>query len=162
MKDNLIQAGVITKAHGLRGEVRINPWANSPAFLLSFDRFFIDGRQYEVVSSRVHKNIVIVALAGVNTVEEAEKLRDKVIWIDRDDVELEEGEHFIVDLIGLDAVDEETGERLGKIADVMTLAPHDVYVIQGAREILVPAVPEFVREIDIEGGKIVFRLIEGM
>ena len=162
MNHNLIQAGVITSTHGLRGEVRVNPWANSPAFLLSFDRFFIDGRPYEDVSSRVHKNIVILSLAGVGSVEEAQKLRDRIIWIDRGDVELEEGEHFIVDLIGLDAVDEETGERLGEIADVMTLTPHDVYVIRGKREILVPAVPEFVREIDVEGGKIVFRLIEGM
>jgi 16S rRNA processing protein RimM len=162
MNNNLIQAGVITTTHGVRGEIRVNPWANSPAFLLSFDRVFIDGRPYEVVASRVHKNIVIMALAGINSVEEAEPLKGKVLWIARNDAELEEGEHFIVDLIGLDAVEEETGQRLGKITDILTLSAQNVYVIRGTREILVPAVPEFVRAIDVEGGKIVFRLIEGM
>jgi 16S rRNA processing protein RimM len=95
-------------------------------------------------------------------VEEAEPLKGKVLWIARNDAELEEGEHFIVDLIGLDAVEEETGKRLGKITDILTLSAQNVYVIRGTREILVPAVPEFVRAIDVEGGKIVFRLIEGM
>jgi len=162
MQSQYLQAGVITTTHGIRGEVRVNPWADSPAFLLSFDRFYIDGRPYEVVSSRVHKNIVILAFAGINSIEEAEKLRNKVIWIDRNDVELPEGEFFIADLIGLDAVDADTGERLGQIADVLTLTPHHVYVIRGEREILVPGVPEFLREIDIKGGKILFHLIEGM
>lgn len=163
MQSQYLQAGVITTTHGIRGEVRVNPWADSPAFLLSFDRFYIDGRPYEVVSSRVHKNIVILALAGVNSIEEAEKLRNKVIWIDRNDVALPEGEYFIADLIGLDAVDADTGERLGQIADVLTYTPHHVYVIRGGkREILVPGVPEFLREIDVKGGKILFHLIEGM
>ena len=162
MKDRFLEVGQIVNTHGINGEVKIQPWANTPEFLLDFDRFFIDGVQYVPKSARVHKTSVLVSFAGVDSFEDAIKLKNKIAYIDRADVTLDEGEYFIADLVGLEAFDAETGARLGVLKDVISLPSNNVYVIQGEREILVPAVPEFVRQIDIGNNLIKLKLVEGM
>ena len=162
MKDRLLEIGQIVNTHGINGEVKIQPWADTPEFLLEFDRFFIDGQKYVPKSARVHKTTVLMSFVGVDSFEDAIKLKNKIACIDRDDVTLDEGEYFIADLIGLEAFDDETGARLGVLEDVLTLPANNVYVIKGEREILVPAVPEFVRKIDIDNNLIKLRLVEGM
>ena len=162
MKDRFLEIGKIVNTHGIQGEVKIQPWANSPEFLLDFDRFFIDGQPYIPKSSRVHKTSVLISFAGIDSFEDAIKLKNKVMCIDRDDARLDEGEYFIADLIGLAAFDAETGERLGVLDDVITLPSNNVYVIKGEREILVPAVPEFVRLVDLDSNLIKLKLVEGM
>ena len=158
----MLEAGKIVGTHGLRGEVKLLPWADSPGFLAGFERLFIDGKPVMVLAARVHKGCVIAALDGIDDIDGAIGMKNKIVFIDRADVQLEEGRHFVADLIGLRALDERTGQELGTIADVLSLPSNDVYVIQGEREILVPAVPEFVAKVDIEGGYIELRLIEGM
>ena len=162
MKDKFLEIGKIVNTHGINGEVKIQSWANTPEFLLDFDRFYIDGKQYTPKSSRVHKTLVLMAFDGVDSFEDAIKLKNKVVCMDRADASLEEGEYFIVDLIGLDVFDDETGARLGVLDDVLTLPSNNVYVIKGDREILVPAVPEFVRQIDLDNNLIKLKLVEGM
>ncbi|MDR3278807.1 MAG: ribosome maturation factor RimM [Oscillospiraceae bacterium] len=162
MKPELLEAGRIVNTHGVHGAVKIEPWANTPDFLLGFEIFYIDGEPRKALSARVQKNIVVAELEGVADVDGAVRLKNKIVCVDRARAELGEGEHFIADLIGLDAVDAETGAALGKITDVFSLPANNVYVVNGAREILIPAVPEFVREINIDGGFISFRLIEGL
>ena len=162
MRDKYLEAGVIVNTHGIRGEVRIQPWADSPAFLAGFDRFYIDGTPVGVISARVHKNCLVAALAGVDGVDDAIKLKNKTVFIDRDDAPLDEGRYFVADLIGLRALDHESGAPLGTISDVLSLPSNDVYVITGSRELLVPAVPEFVIETNIDDGYVKIRVIEGM
>jgi len=162
MRSEFLEAGKIANTHGIRGEVRLQPWADSPVFLTSFERLYIDGAPVKVRSARVHKGCVIAALDGVDDIESAIKLKNKTVYVAREDVSLEEGRNFVVDLIGLRAVDAETGADLGTVADVLCLPSNDVYVLKGAREILVPAVPDFVKEVDIGAGYIKLRLIEGM
>jgi len=162
MKEKLLEAGKIVNTHGIRGELKLQPWADTPDFLAGFKRLYIDGAPVEVLSARAHKGCVIAALEGVTDIETAIRMKNKTVCIARDDVALEEGRHFIVDLVGLRALDAETGEELGIVAEVMPRPANNVYVIQGAREILVPAVPEFVIEINIASGYIKLRLIEGM
>ena len=157
-----LEAGKIVNTHGIRGEIRIQPYADSPDFLTGFKRLYIGGEPVEVLSARVHKGCVIAALFGVDGIDAAIKLKNKIVFIDRNDAPLEEGRHFIVDLIGLLALDAQSGEELGTITDILSLPANDVYVINGAHEILVPAVPDFVNEINIENGYIKLRLIEGM
>ena len=157
-----LEAGVIANTHGLRGEVRIQPWADSASFLAAFKRIYIDGSPVEVVSARVHKSMVIAALDGVDDIESAIKLKNKVVHIARNDVKLDEGRYFIADIIGLRALDADTGEELGVVADVLSLPANDVYVIKGKREMLIPAVPEFILETSMEAGAVRIRLIEGM
>jgi len=162
MKKRFLEAGKIVNTHGMRGEVKLQPWADSPEFLTSFERLYIDGAPVKVLSSRVHKGCVIAALEGVYDIEGAIRLKNKTVSIDRDEVHLEEGRFFVADLTGLRAVDAETGEELGTLSDVMSLPSNNVYVIKGAREILVPAVPDFIKETNLEEGYILISLIEGM
>ena len=162
MNSRFLEAGKIVNTHGVRGEVKIHPWADSPEFLTEFRRLFIDGAPAKVLSARVHKGCVIAAFEGVVGIEGAIGLKNKTVFIDRSDASLEDGRHFVADIIGLRATDAETGEELGTVKDVLSLPASDVYVITGAREILVPAVPDFVKEIDIDAGVMNLRLIEGM
>lgn len=162
MKQQYLQTGKIVSTHGVRGEVKLLPWADSPEFLLQFDTLWIGGRAYRVESSRVQKTCVLVKLAGIDTVEAASALRDQVVSIDRADAQLPQGSIFIADLLGLPVYDGET--PIGRLTDVMSTPANDVYVVKGedGQERLIPAVPEFVLERNVDEGYIRVRLIEGM
>ena len=103
MKKQFLDSGKIVGTHGIKGEVRIEPWADSPAFLAAFRTLYLDGRGERKikVKSRPHKNITLCKIEGVDTIEDAERLRGKIVYINRDDIALEEGVHFVQDLIGL-------------------------------------------------------------
>ena len=149
-----LETGKITGTHGLKGEVRVQPWADSPEFLADFEELYLynGNKKLEITSARVHKNMLIMKIRGVDTIEEADKLRNKVLYMNRDDVELEEGAYFIQDLIGLDVIDDETGERLGRLDDVSETGANDVYHVKtdDGREFLIPVIPDVVREISPE------------
>ena len=91
MEKQLLQAGQLVSTHGVQGEVKILPWADGPEFLLDFDTFYLNGKPYEVVSSRVHKTCVLAKLRGVDTPEQAQLLRGQTVSIDRSGVKLPEG-----------------------------------------------------------------------
>ncbi|MCQ2420767.1 MAG: ribosome maturation factor RimM [Clostridia bacterium] len=160
MKKQYLQTGKIVSTHGVRGEVKILPWADGPEFLLEFDRIFLDGKEYEVENSRVQKTCVLMKLAGIDDVETASRLREKVVSIDRDDVELPEGSLFIADLIGLPVFAD--GVEIGKVTDILPMPAGDVYEIKGEHEYLIPAVPEFILERNVDEGFIRVKLMEGM
>ena len=156
-----LDCGQIVNTHSVRGEVRIVPWADSPDFLCQFSTLYLDGAPRRVLSIRVHKGSVIAKLDGVDTVEAAMLLRDKTVQIRRADAKLPEGAFFLADIIGLNVVDER-GQTLGTLKEVLSPSVQQVYVIEGEREILIPAVPEFIMETNIAGGYLKVRLIEGM
>ena len=162
MKHPYLQTGKIVSTHGVHGEVKLLPWADSPEFLLQFDTLWIGGRAYRVESSRVQKTCVLLKLEGVDTVEAASALRDKVVSIARADAKLPEGSLFIADLLGLPVYDGET--MLGTLAEVMPTPANDVYVVKSedGQEHLIPAVPEFILDIDADEKTIRVHLIEGM
>lgn len=162
MNKKMMEVGQIVNTHGIRGEIKIQPWCDSPEFLLDFDTYYIDSTPYRVTSSRVHKFCVLASLKGVDTVNAAMILKNKIISIDRSNVVLPEGKHFIADLIGLDIVDKASGKTIGKLADVLSLPAQDVYVVRGEVEYMIPAVKEFVHETDLESGTITVTLIPGM
>ncbi len=162
MKKRYLEAGEISTTHGVRGEVRIRPWADSAEFLKGFSVFYIDGKPFPVRSASVHKQALIASLQGVDTMEDAEALRGRTVMIDREEARLEPGAYFLQDIIGLPAVEEGTGKELGTVEDIMELPGGDVLVIRGDREILVPRVPEFIRKVDTENGFVSVHLIEGM
>ena len=114
----------------------------------------------EVEQASLQKSMVLLKLAGVDTIDEAAKLRNKELLIAREDVELGEGVVFIADLIGLTVLAD--GVEIGKITEVLTPPGNDVYVVKGEREYLIPAVKEFVEELNPEAGFVRVHLIEGM
>ena len=156
-----LDCGQIVNTHGVRGEVRIVPWADSPEFLCGFSTLYVDGAAKKVLSSRVHKGSVIAKLDGVDTVEQAMALKGRTVQIRRADARLPEGAFFLADIIGLDVINEE-GDKLGVLKEVLSPSVQQVYVVAGEREIMIPAVPEFILETNIEGGYLKVRLIEGM
>ena len=156
-----LEGGVIVTTHGIKGEVMIQPWVDDAEFLKKFKHLYINEKPYKLLSGRVHKNFLLAELEGVSDVNAAMVLKGKVVFIDRDEAKLPKGAFFLRDIIGASVVDE-TGLELGKITDVLELPAGNVYEVKGEREILIPAVPQFILNTDVNAGIITVRLIEGM
>ena len=161
MKQQYLEAGQIVNTHGIRGEVRILPWTDTPDFLRKFKTLYVDGKAMQVLSASVHKQQVIVRFEGIDDINAAMPLKGKTVYIDRADAKLPRGRFFIQDILGAEVVTE-SGESVGKLTDVLDLPGGAVYEVKGETEHLIPAVPEFVRKVDVEAGVITVHLIEGM
>lgn len=165
MKKEYLEAGKIVNTHGIRGEVKIMPYCDSPELLCDFDRLFMGKllKEIYIERSRVQKNMIICKIEGVDTPEEAEKLRNKMLYMHRDDLELDEDTYFIQDLIGMTVKDADTGEVYGIIDDVFQTGANDVYSIKnGDKSYLVPAIADVVITTDIDSGIMTIRPLEGL
>lgn len=163
--DNLLETGKIVSVFGIKGEVKVQPWCDTPDFLCEFDTlYYKSGTPVEIERSRVAKNIVVMKIKGVDTVEDAQKIRNRVLYIDRNDVELEEGCYFIKDLIGLKVVDADSGKEYGELIDVSETGANDVYHIksQDGKIYYIPAIPQVVVKTDIEAGIMTITPMEGL
>ena len=161
MKERFIEAGEIVNTHGVRGEVKIIPWTDTPEFLRAVKTLYIDGKPVRVLASRVPKGARLALLEGVEDVNAAMRLKGRRVSIDRADAPLEPGAFFIQDIIGARVVTED-GAELGALAEVIDAPAGMVYVVRGGTEHLIPAVPEFVLSTDADAGVVTVRLIEGM
>ncbi|MBR0354037.1 MAG: 16S rRNA processing protein RimM [Oscillospiraceae bacterium] len=160
-KQSFIDAGKIVNTHGVRGEVRIEVWLDSPALLKRCGRVYLGGEERKLLSAREHKGFLIAQLEGVSDVNAAQALKNRVVQIDRADAKLPRGAFFLQDIIGASVVDE-SGAEVGKLAEVLELPGQRVYVVKGETEHLIPAVPAFILNTDAAAGVITVRLIEGM
>ena len=161
MKQKFIDAGEIVTTHGVRGDVKVQCWLDSPEMLCDFERCRIDGKECMIENCRVQKNSNLVKLQGVDTMEAAQAMRGKTIQLYREDINDEV--IFAVELLGVDVYSE--GENIGKIIDVLDYPGNSVYVVgetAGCYQYMIPAVKEFVLSIDIENNKMNVKLIEGM
>ncbi len=161
VKEKYIEAGKIINTHGVAGEVKIEVWLDSPAFLKKFKRIFADGKELTVISSRTHKNFLLAKIEGVNDVNAAMSMKGKTVYIDRNDAKLPRGTYFLQDIIGASVIDEQ-GAEVGKLVEIMETPASRVYVVKGEEEHLIPDVPEFIISVDAESGVIKVRLIGGM
>ena len=161
-KNAFIEAGRIVNTHGVQGEVKIEVWLDSPKFFKSFKRLYTaGGQELKVLSARTHKDFVIAKLEGVEDVNAAMALKNKVLSIRRSDAALPHGAFFLQDILGAKVVDED-GNEIGVLQDVMETPASNIYVVRGETEHLIPAVPEFIKKTDAEAGVITVHLIEGM
>ena len=160
-KNTYIEAGRIVNTHGVAGEVKIEVWLDSPRFMRKFKRFFINGSEIKMLSSREHKGFVLAKLEGVDDVNTAMALKGKTVHIHRDDARLPRGHYFLQDIMGASVVDE-NGAEIGKLTEIMETPASRIYVVKGEREHMIPAVPEFILSTDAENGIIKVHLIEGM
>ena len=158
MKLQFIKAGEIVTTHGVRGEVKVLPWIDSPEDLCEFDRCRIDGKEYEMESCRVQKTCNLVMLSGIDTMEKAQAMRGKTIELYREDIDDEV--IFAAELIGMEVYTDDT--CIGKIKDVLDYPGNSVYVVKGHYEYMIPAVKEFVLSTDMENNVMQVKLIEGM
>ena len=158
MKLQFLEAGQIVTTHGVRGEMKVLPWADSPEFLMDFSRVLIDNTEYKVVTCRIQKSCNLIKLAGVDTVEQAQALRDKVIQIYREDAP--DDLIFAAELMGMEVYCQEN--RIGVITDVLDYPGNKVYVVEGAHSYMIPAVKQFILSTDLEKNVMHVHLIEGM
>ncbi len=166
---NYIETGEIVTVFGIKGEVKVYPWADYPQFLEEFDTFYIQKNRmkYEAMeaeSVRTQKNMVIIKFAGIDDVDTARKLVGKTLYLDRDEIELEEGSYFVADLIGCTVIDDDKDSVIGTVVSVDNFGASDVYTIRNGEggEFYFPAVDEFLVSTDIEEKKIRVKVIEGM
>ena len=163
MEKELLEAGKIVNTHGVAGEVKIMPYCDNPGFLLNFNTLYINNMPIAVKQMRVHGTMALTVLEGVNSINDAMLLKNKLIYFNKADIKLPKGTMFINDLIGSLVFDIRTQKVIGEIKDVLKLPANDVYVVNdGEREHLIPVCAEFVKEIDLENKKITINSIEGM
>lgn len=161
--DKEIVIGKIVAPHGVRGDIRIMPLTDRPEQFLNLSYLLLeDGRQLTVKAARFHKRMVLVSTKEITTMNDAELLRDKKILIRAEDLPpLEEGRFYVADLIGLPVFDEE-GKQLGTFKDSITTGSNDVYIVAvpGGKDLLIPALKIYVREINLQEKRVVVKLPE--
>lgn len=160
-KQQYIEAGKIVNTHGVKGEVKIQVWLDSPEFLKKFKTVYIDNKAVKLLSGRVHKGFLIAVLEGVEDVNSAMSLKNKTVYIDRGDAKLPKGAYFLQDIIGAQVVTEDGG-TVGTLEDILETPASQIYVVRGETEHLIPAVDEFILSVDAENAVVTVRLIEGM
>ena len=158
MRLQFLEAGQIVTTHGVRGEMKVLPWADGPEFLTEFHRVKIDNTVYTVESCRVQKTCDLLKLQGIDTLEAAEALRGKTVQIFREDADPDM--IFVAELIGVTVMAD--GVQIGKIADVLDYPGNKVYIVRGEHEYMIPAVRQFVLSTDLDAGVMQVKLIEGM
>ena len=161
-----LETGKIVGTHGIRGMVRVQAWSDSGEFLTNFKRFFLSPNgenELEVLKIQPHGGVVLIAFKGVGTVEQAESLRGKTLYISRDDVSLPDGRYFIDDLIGCEVFDADSGEKYGVISDVSQTGANDVWHIKsGEKEYLLPAIDEVIVKVAPENERLEIRPLKGI
>ncbi|MBR4761856.1 MAG: 16S rRNA processing protein RimM [Clostridia bacterium] len=164
MKKEYIEVGKIVGTHGVRGMVRIQPWADNGGFLSGFKRFYYEGGSpLEVEKIQPHGNVVIAAFRGVDSIERAEKLRGRVLLIKREDANIPADRYFIGELIGCSVKDAKTGAVYGEITDVSQTGANDVwYIKKGENTYLLPAIKDVVKKVDIDNGEIEIEPMKGI
>lgn len=167
MINEYLECGQITRAHGVNGAMVINPFCDSYEVFAGIKTlYFKDGdtyKAYKVKKCSPYKSSAIVILNGIETPEEVTRLRMKSVYAHRNDIQKNEGDFFIVDLIGLPVIDADTQEVYGTLSQVINRGAQDLYVVErkDKGESFVPAIKEFVKEISLEKG-IMVTPIEGL
>lgn len=166
MKKQFLEIGKIVATQGIRGEMRVQYYCDSPEVLCEFDTLYLDkgSRAVNVLRAFPHKNVVVIKLEGINTIEQAQPLIGKMLYMNRDDAELDEDTYFIQDIIGLTVKDADTGAVYGKITDVYQNGASDVYSIKqkDGTELMFPCIDEVVLSIDTDGGEMIIRPLPGL
>lgn len=158
MRLPFIEAGEIVNTHGVRGEIKMLPWLDSPEDMCGFTRCRIGGKDYAITACRVQNTCDLLKLEGVDTMEAAQALRGKTVTLYRED--MDENVIFAGDLIGMEVFSQ--AERIGELTQVLDYPGNQVYVVKGEREYMLPAVKEFILSTDLDGNRMEVKLLEGM
>ena len=166
MKQQYIETGKIVGTHGVKGMTRVQLWADNTDFLKGFKFVYTDKNgigKLEILRIQPHGTVALIAFKGVDSIESAEKLRNTVIYIDRNDAKLPEGRYFITDLIGCKVYDADSDAYLGDITDFSETGANDVWhITKDGKEYLVPAISEVIISVDTENEKAVIRPMKGI
>ena len=166
MKKQFLEAGKITGTHGVRGMLRIQSWCDSNEVFCGFKKLYTDKNgvnELDITSASPHGTVVIAKIKGIDTIEKAETLRNKIVYINREQLNLEEGSYIIQDIIGCDVYNADTSEKLGEIIDVSKTGSNDVWHIKKEeKEYLIPVIDEVVVDVDIDNNLVLIRPLKGI
>ena len=165
MKKEYLECGKICSAHGVRGVLKVESWCDSPSVLVKLKKVYFEKNgeytESEVVGASAMADMVLMTLSSVNSREEAQALKNTVIYAKREDIPVPKGRVLIADMIGLPVIDADTGRVYGTLTEVNDGVRHQIYTVKTKNgEVLFPAVKEFLREIDVERG-VFIHVIEG-
>ena len=155
---DLLEVGKIVNTHGLRGEVKVVPWTDYPEVFEDIDFVYVKKKsEYErldVKGIKYQKNNLIVRFSQITDINMAEKYKNQVIYAERE---------ILGELPGLDIVTED-GEKIGTVSDVFNTGSNDIYEVkrEGKKNLLLPVIDDVVLNIDVEGGKITVRMMDGL
>ncbi len=156
-----METGKIVNTHGIRGELKVEAWSDCPEFLLELERVYIDKVEYTVENSRVHQNFVLMKLSGIDSIDDAMRYKNKVIFFDRDDIELEDDAYYIQDLLGFSVYDIRQNKIIGKLTNVEEYPASTMYIVK--KDGVTHMIPQvFLKEIDIEKSTVTIETIEGL
>ncbi|MFI3141827.1 MAG: ribosome maturation factor RimM [Clostridia bacterium] len=165
---NFLEIGQIVSTHGIKGEIRLQPWCDGGEFVKGFTTLYLDKqgeKPMKVTLCRPHGNIVIMKLEGIESVEDAMKYKGKTLYMKRSDADLDEGQYFVQELIGCEVFDaDEATKMYGKITDVSQTGANDVWHILGddGKEYLIPSIPPVVIDVDVVAEKVMIRPLRGI
>ena len=167
MIKNYLELGQIVSTHGIKGEMRFNPWCDKPEFVKKFKTLYFDKngeKSVKVKSARPHGNIVILMLQDIDTVEKAQALKNTVLYMKRADAHLPKGTWFVQELFDCTVIDDNNGKVLGTIVDVSETGANDVWHIKTPKgdEVLIPAIKQVIVNVDVEKGEILINPIKGL
>ncbi len=163
-----LEIGQIVNTFGIKGMVKIKPFTDDINRFDRLKKIYISNKngkkEYQIQEVKYHKNMVLMKLEGVDTPEQADLLRQSYLLVDRADEEpLEEGVYYIVDLLGLEVYTDDN-KLLGKVDDIFNTGSNDIYVVKDemGKQILLPGIPDVLKNVDLEKGKIIVHLIPGL
>lgn len=165
--ESLLEVGQIVNTYGIKGFVKVVPLVDNNNQFKSFKTLYIQDKknlkELHIEEVKFSKNLVLLKFKGIDTIEQAEEYRNIYLQAKRSDIKLEKGAYFIVDLIGLEVYTEE-GEFLGILKEVLQPGANDVYVVENEekKQILLPVIPDVIKKVDIEGNKVIVKLLEGL
>ncbi len=166
--EDLFQIGAVTSTHGLRGELKVYPTTDEPARYHKLKEVILDtGKEQlslKIEHARLFKQMVIIKFEGFDHINEVEKFKGAKLYVMRENaLELRENEYYFADLAGL-RVETEEGQLLGKVTDILQTGANDVYVIgrERQKDLLIPAIKDCVKQIDLENGRMVIHLLPGL
>jgi 16S rRNA processing protein RimM len=163
-----LEIGQIVSTHGIRGEIRLNPWCDGPEFVKKFKTLYCDdkgNKSFKIISCRPHGNVAVIKLEGVDTVEAARALKNTVLYMKRSDVNLPAGKWFISELIGCTVLDADDNSVVyGKIKDIDSGMANDIWYIEipGKEDVLIPAIKDVVIRCDVAEDKVYIRPLRGL
>ena len=163
-----LEIGQIVNTFGIKGFVKVNPWVNDITRFDDLKKVYIkirkEQREFEIEEVKYHKNQVLLKLKGIDTVEMANTYRNAILEIDRKDaIPLKKGQYFIADLLESEVYSDE-GEKLGVLDDIYNTGSNDIYVVKNelGKSILLPGIPDVIKEVDVENKKIIVHLLKGL
>ena len=163
-----LEVGQIVNTFGIKGFVKANPWVNDITRFEKLKKIYIkirnEHKEIEIEEVKYHKNQVLLKFKGIDTIEQAEIIRNAIIEIDRENaIPLEKGEYFIADLLESEVFTDE-GEKLGILDDIYNTGSKDIYVVKNelGKTILLPGIKDVIKEVDVDNKKIIVHLLKGL